>query len=248
VRLGPFAECAGGAHAVTLDSLLAQLGRSAPRRAILVTDAAVAAGHGVGREPSSPLADYVCGSTSAISGFRLVAGVTRSLSDGWTRRLAARGIRLLGIYPRLTAVVAAPTAGRLRERAVVHLDGAMLGCFHVREGIVRYARILVLSDGTGPDDACKATAALLPRGEIYVCGEGPAANDLAARLAHTREAILLDPCPAAPGSGWAPLLGAARHALGAAPADAVPRIPPGRAPRPRALSPLRWLAARAAGH
>jgi hypothetical protein len=248
VRLHAFAECTGGKHDVTLDALLVGLTRRAPRRAALVVDAAVAVMHGTACEPmASAHSDYACGWTSPVSGFRMVAWVPRLLRDTWAARLSSRGIRLLGIYPRIAAVVAAPEASRVRERAIVHIHGATLGCFHVRDGAVRYARILTLAEGTGLDDACTAIAALLPRGEIYVCGGGPEARDLAGRLARSSDAILLDACPGAPDAGWTPLLGAARHVLGTAPPDAVPRIPAGPAVR-SVPSPLRWLVARAAGH
>jgi hypothetical protein len=248
VRLHAFTECAGSMHDVTLDTLLAQLQRRAPRRAVLVADAAVATAHGTAGAPAkSAPSDCACGWTSPVAGFRMVAAVTRSFRDAWARRLSSRGIRLVGIYPRIASVVAAPEASKVKERAIVHIHGATLGCFHVRDGAVRYARILALAEGTGLEDACAATDALLPRGEIFVCGAGAAAAQLASRLSSVRDAILFDPSPVAPGGNWAPLLGAARHALGAAPADSVARIPAAEAER-RVPSPLRWLVARAAGH
>jgi hypothetical protein len=237
VDLGPFAVTEG-TNGAAFDAILAQLGGGHPRRALVVTAEArpfLARG---GERPRVTDDDLVCAwSALPRSAGWLGAALPHDAREAWAALLARRGIALDGIYPMLGAAAAAIPPKRARDRVLLHVGAGAAAWILLEAGSIASLRVVAFADAVSEAPAVSS--------EILVCGRDP--EPVARALAATRDAVVFDPCPGAPGGGsaWASVLGAARHALRAAAEALAVRVPPAPA-RARAWfgAPLRLDVAR----
>jgi hypothetical protein len=188
-----------------------------------------------------PEEEHVCGwavqrgSSGAGGTPWLAVGMPAARRRFWAERLAARGLRLLALYPRLPGALGA--IDRHASATLVEVESHAVSRSVVKDGALVSVEILPISDAEPAARVCRELLEGTDPAATFVCGPlAGAAAGVVVFEPPVRGAVEGGP------AAWAGVAGAARHAAGhGGPLAAVPARDPG--PSLLRRTGVRWAAA-----
>lgn len=191
---------------------------------------------------------YVCGwsaqpnsSNGEGGSLWLAAGMPERARRWWCDQLAARGLKLFGVYPRFTTAAAALKPGA--DVSLIEVERNAVAHSVIRQGSLASLQILPVSHAEPAELVCRELIEGAPPGATVVCGSR-ADPEWVSRLG--AGVTLLDPpVTVAPGEAarLAAVAGAARHAARCGPHGATAAVLAKEPGRPLRRRPVAWWAA-----
>ncbi|MHC4932683.1 MAG: hypothetical protein ACYTGV_10895 [Planctomycetota bacterium] len=157
----------------------------------------------------------------------LVAAVPCARRDWWREALAAHGLRLQGIYPRIGIAAAALPTGEPGDRTVLESHWDLVVSTTVSNGSVRALQVMPRGDEAKAWGICgeMLDAAGAHGTVLCACNGDPQCSILGGGATLFKPTVTGAAAADAEDHVLARLAGGVRHALGRAPAEAAVRIP-----------------------